>query len=46
MRISLAWNKPFVKMSFDSAAAADKFASDRINEMHAASDKDRRAVLR
>ena len=46
MEISLAWNKPFVKMSFDSKKASEKFVSARLKEMHAAAAKDRRAVLR
>ena len=46
MKISLAWNKPFVKMSFDSEKAANKFASDKMKEMHEQADKDRRTVLR
>ncbi|MCK5602936.1 hypothetical protein KAR91_13725 [Candidatus Pacearchaeota archaeon] len=46
MRISLAWNKPFVKMSFDSAEDANKFASNKMKEMHEKADKDRRTILR
>lgn len=46
MSISLAWNKPFVKMSFDSEEDADKFASARMKEMHEKANRNRRAVLR
>ena len=35
MRISLAWNRPFVKMIFDSEEDANKFASEKMKEMHA-----------
>ena len=46
MEISLAWNKPFVKMSFDSAEASRKFVSARMKEMHEETAKIRRAILR
>ena len=46
MQISLAWNKPFVKMSFDSAEDADKFISDKMKEMHAKAAENRRTILR
>ena len=34
MDISLAWNKPFVKMSFDSEVASREFVSARMKEMN------------
>ena len=37
MKISLAWNKPFEKMSFDSEEASRKFVCDRMREMNAKS---------
>lgn len=46
MQISLAWNKPFVKMSFDSEKAADKFVSARMKEMYIEADKNRKTVLK
>lgn len=45
MKISLAWNKPFVKMSFDSEKDSTKFVSDRMRDMHEETAKNRRTVL-
>ena len=45
MKISLAWNKPFVKMSFDSEAEGNKFVAARMKEMYSQAEKDRRKVL-
>lgn len=46
MEISLAWNKPFTKMSFDSAEASREFVSVKMKEMHEKTDKTRRTILR
>ena len=46
MKISLAWNRPFVEMSFDSEEDSRKFVSARMKEMYTQSTKDRRVVLR
>ena len=46
MEISLAWNRPFVKMSFDSEEDSRKFVSLRMKEMYKEGAKNKRITSR